>query len=150
MAQYAVQYPSPARRLHVVWRKGQWSVEGEVRIPSMTLLRSDDLPPSEHGVSGFWWEAVDDKSQVIYRHRLPDPFAGMETFEREGRITRVHGKMHDEVTFDVLIPDLPRIAGLHFYSSSKPGMLERESKGPAGKIAELDIRKREGGDHGRK
>jgi len=150
MADYAVQYPCAVRRLAVVWRKGKWMVEGEIHIPSMTLVASDDLPKSDRGVSGFWWEAVDAQGRVIYRHRVSDPFGlGMEMFEKEGRITRVPHAMHDEVTFDVLIPDVPQIAALHFFSSSKPGE-EHAKTGPAERIAALDVRKRTGGEHGRR
>jgi hypothetical protein len=141
----------------VVWRKGKWSVEGEVYIPSMTLVASDDLPESDRGLSGFWWEAVDRQGQVIYRHMVADPFSGrMEVFDKDARIKRVQHRMHEEVTFDILIPDLPEIAELHFFSNTKPGEEhtmtggEHPMKRTAERIATLDIRKGQGGDHGRK
>ena len=34
---------------------------------SMTLVSSDELPAVGHGVSGFWWEAVDEQSRAVPR-----------------------------------------------------------------------------------
>lgn len=87
----AVASPGPVRRLHVLWRKGQWSIESERHIPSMTLMRSQPLPATSHaahtrGVSGFWYEAVDVQGQVLYRQTMADPFdAGVESFDDHGQ-----------------------------------------------------------------
>jgi hypothetical protein len=151
MAQYPIQFPCPVRRLHVIWRKGRWSVDDEVDIPSMTLNKSHELPAAApgHGVSGFWYEAVDAQGRVIYRQMLPDPFSvGMEIFSDEG-VVRMPHQMPEEVALDVLIPDLPQITELHLYSSARPHREHEREKG-AERVGALDLRTRKGGGYGRK
>ncbi len=147
-----VKFPCPVRRLNVAWRDGKWTIEKETRIKSMTLPQSDELPENakEGGVSGFWYEAVDDEGRTIYRQLMMDPFSsGMEVFEEDGTIRRKH-ETHHEVTLKVFVPDLPQVAALHIYSSSNPSEHERmRPDRPAERIAEISLRGERGGDDGR-
>ncbi|MGH9719595.1 MAG: hypothetical protein ACRD8O_05245 [Bryobacteraceae bacterium] len=153
MSEYPIQFPCPVRRLHVAWRKGKWSVEGETRVESMTLPKSHELPAAGagQGVSGFWYEVVDNQGRAIYRHLIPDPFSGsMEVFNEGGTISRKSHPMHEEILFDVLVPDLPQITAVHFYgSAASEHEHEHRAEKPAERIAALDIRPRKGGDYGR-
>jgi len=150
MTEQRIEYPCPVRRLHVVWRGGEWSIAGETRVPSMTLPASDDLPEADK-ISGFWWEVVDGEGRAIHRHVLHDPFArSMERFDDGGLITRMapmDPMEPEEVGFDVLVPDVADAAAVHLYSSNPPGGSEPGSRGAAC-IAAIDVPPTEGGDDG--
>lgn len=152
MTNSRVKFPCPVRRLNVAWRGGRWAIEKETRVESMTLPRSDDLPESarEGGVSGFWYEAVDERGRTIYRQLRTDPFgAGVEVFDEGGKISRRHEPTHD-VTLKVLVPDVPEVAALHIYSSTNPSEPESVRRGrPARRVAEISLRGERGGDDGR-
>jgi hypothetical protein len=91
---------------------------------------------------------VDDQGRAAYRQIMPDPFSeGMEVINDDGTISRRPHRMPDEVLFDVLIPDLPQITELHFYSSARQDH-GHERHGAAERVAALDVRTRKGGSHG--
>lgn len=147
MSEHRIEYPCPVRRLNVVWRDGEWSIEGEIRVPSMTLPASTELPDTET-VSGFWWEVVDRDGGVIYRRGILDPFtSGLERFDDGGLISRVPTPTPKEVGFDVTLPDIAEAAVIHFYSSTPPGGREAGSRG-AERIAAIDVPSQKEGDDG--
>ena len=148
MPEPQIRYPCPVRRLHVVWHDGEWSIDDEILVPSMTLPASDELPDVE-AISGFWWELVDGEGRTIYRHMLVDPFAThVECFDVGGRISPVPAEPPERMAFDVAIPDVGGAAELHFYSSSTPGRPDEPMR-PAERIAALDVRSIRGGGDGR-
>ncbi len=151
MADAAIKSPGPVRRLTVAWREGQWSIEHETRIERMTLPRSAELPrPGPRGIGGFWWEVVDEKGGVIYRRIGKNPFtAGKELVSREGVLVHTGGSGEDAL-FDVLFPDLPQVAELHFYSDAVPAphKLMSRPEGPARRITEIDVRPKGRSDRG--
>ena len=152
MANPEIKFPCPVRRLNVAWRDGEWRIDKETRIESMTLPQSDDLPENakEGRVSGFWYEAVDEQGRTIYRQQMMDPFStGMEVFEEDGTIKRKYETPH-EVTLKVFVPDVPGLAAIHIYSSTRPTERKRMRQDrPAERIAEISIRGERGGDYGR-
>jgi len=117
------------------------------------LPQSDDLPENakEGGVSGFWYEAVDEQGRTIYRQLRMDPFsAGVEVFDEGGKISRKHAPPPHDVTLKVRVPDVPELAALHIYSSTQPSEPESVRPGrPAQRIAEISLRGERGGDDGR-
>jgi len=144
--------PGPVRRLTVSWRGGEWRVENERRIDRMTLMRSDELPrvDSKQGLAGFWWEVVDDTGKVIYRQIGNNPFTGgQEVVKRDGTLTHTGAAGEDEL-FDIVFPDIPQVAALHFYSDATPAPQKIMSRpeGPARRIAEIDVRSKRGGGRG--
>ena len=150
MARPAIRFPCAVRRVLLGFRHGNWSIDQDIRIPSMTLPHSVELPADRgKGVTGFWVEVRDGKEEVLYRIGVPDPFeAGMELFDEDGTMRRVNAAGH-EATFEVLIPDLPAAAGLHIYSSNPPG--DREKRGRAAeRIAVIDLQSGKEHGHGRR
>jgi hypothetical protein len=151
MANREIKFPCPVRRMNVTWRDGNWTVEKEARIESMTLPKSDDLPEEakKRGVAGFWYEAVDAEGRTIYRQQMMDPFmSGVEVFDEDGTIRRKHETPH-EITLKIFVPDVPELAELHIYSSSSPSEHEQKrSQGPAERIAAIDLRGGRGGNYG--
>jgi hypothetical protein len=154
MATPEIRFPCPVRRIQVAWRDGSWTIENEIRIDSMTLPKSDELPrsPAARGVSGFWYEAVDAQGRALYRQSMQDPFSsGMEMFEEDGSMRR-KAAIPREIFFDILAPDMPELVELHFYSSTKPvgPNQEMRAEGPAERIATINLRSDKEGDHGNK
>ena len=152
MANPEIKFPCPVRRLSVVWRKGEWSIASEVRIESMTLPKSHELPASARGVSGFWFEAVDGKERAVYRQVMQDPFAGMEVFDKDGKIRRVKDE-HQEIGMEILLPDVAELEALHIYSSTMPSADQKEMRKEETKserVAAISLRRERGGDHGRR
>jgi hypothetical protein len=138
-----VKFPCPVRRIRLVWRDGKLSVQKEVRVPRMTLLKSAELPEAgaRHGVSGFWFEATNAKGKVFYRRGMDDPtLPEMEVFEKDGSMRRMPSER--EVVFNVLIPDLPEIREVRFFSSAQaPAKGRKRAAKPAAEpFAVVDIR----------
>jgi hypothetical protein len=101
--------PGPVRRLQIRSRQGDYEIVSDVRVDEMTVPTSDELPAetSAAGVAGCWFEVRDGDGRVLYRQRLSDPIGGGdELFERSGVIRRVD-VVHDETTFELLVPDTP-------------------------------------------
>ncbi len=154
MATPKITFPCPVRRLSVAWRDGKWTIENEIRIESMTLPKSHDLPRTTagRGISGSWYEVVDRQGRVIYRQVMQDPFdSSMEMFDADGKIRRVRAHQH-EVILDILVPDVTDLVELHIYSSARPSEhdLEMRAEGPAERIATISLGDRQGGDDGSK
>jgi hypothetical protein len=77
-------------------------------VDRMTLRRSRSLPGGRR-VGGAFVEAVDAAGNVLYRHEIDDPTRpSVEIFE-PGRIRRADVS-YDEVTIDVLVPDVDELA----------------------------------------
>lgn len=158
MANREIKFPCPVRRLSVAWREGTWKIENEIRIESMTLPKSDELPEQAmaRGVTGFWYEAVDGQGRTIYRQLMEEPFLGMEVFDRDGKIRRTKPGQHD-ISLEILVPDVPELEELQIYSSIKPAVhtehaeqkMETRREGRAERIATLNLRGEKGGTHGR-
>jgi hypothetical protein len=114
-----IKFPSPVLRIRIqVDKAGQWTVVKRVEIPSMTLSRSVDLPERRRGqgLSGFWVEAVDRQGQLLYRTLVRSPFErSVEIFDADGEPHRIEPP-NDEILFDVLVPNLPDLAEIIFYS----------------------------------
>lgn len=153
MASRDIKFPCPVRRISLTYRRGTWSIENETRVESMTLPKSDELPKptKKRGVSGSWYEAVDKQGRTIYRQTVEDFGAGMEVFERDGKIRRIKDS-HDEFGLEILVPDVPDLEEIHIYSSTKPSEDEREmiEEGTAQRIATINLRGGTGGGYGRK
>ncbi|MDX1614062.1 MAG: hypothetical protein R3300_07100 [Candidatus Promineifilaceae bacterium] len=117
-----VRFPTPVNRLRIRVADGEWSVEKQVDIPSMTLRGSAPRPTARKGFgrSGFWVDAVDAQGRVIYRAKQRNPFRRtVELFETSGEMQRKDSK-REQALFDVLIPDRSDIVELRFYSSFSP------------------------------
>lgn len=113
-----VKFPCPVRRVRIQVRKDDWQIVKEIEIPSMTLSQPAEPPDGSkgRGLSGFWVEAVDRKERALYRPVMANPFENSsEIFESDGSMHREE-RVRDEFVFDVLIPDLPDITELLFYS----------------------------------
>lgn len=151
MTSRAIKFPCGVRRISIAWRDGKWSIENEIHLDRMTLPKSYELPKQETGggLTGSWYEIVDERGEALYRQLLPDPFAGMELFNEDGTISRTEAMAH-EATFDVLVPDLPEATSLHLYSSAAPGR-HKERHGPEGqavRVVEFTLRANEDPHHG--
>jgi len=147
-----IKFPCPVRRISVTWRDNRWTIENEIRIESMTLPKSAELPEDsrKRGVSGFWYEAVDRQGRTIYRQLMEDPFLGMEVFDRDGKIRRIKTE-HHRASLEILVPDLPELEELQLYSSTIPSTdgKEMSDRRNAERIARLSLRGDKGGDYGR-
>ncbi len=146
-----IKFPAPVRRIRIRVRGGEWSILDQVEIPQMTLRRSAELPSAGagRGVAGFWVEAVDTNRRTIYRALAPNPFErSVEVFDAGGQPHRVDAS-GEQALFDVLIPDLPEIAALVFYSDVTP---EGRRRPRAEVVQQLPLRRpgKRGGQHGRK
>lgn len=152
MANPGIKFPCPVRRISVAWKDDRWTIENEIRIESMTLPKSDELPEQagKRGVTGFWYEAADGQGRVLYRQVMEDPFLGMEVFDRDGKIRRIPTP-HHRASLEILVPDVPELAELHIYSSSIPVAHEKEMRelSNAERIATLSLRGEKGDDYGR-
>jgi hypothetical protein len=152
MANPEIKFPCPVRRLSVSWRDGEWTIENEIRIESMTLPKSAELPrdTKKRGVTGFWYEAADRQGRTIYRQLLEDPFSGMEVFDRDGKMRRIQMEPH-QASLQILVPDVPEVEELHIYSSTIPSAHGKEMReqSNAERIATLNLRGEKGGDYGR-
>src|SRR5215213_744503 len=152
MASPQVKFPCPVRRLSIAWREGTWKIENEIRIESMTLPKSDELPEEakRRGVTGFWYEAVDGQGRTLYRQVMEEPFLGMEVFDKDGKIRRTQPGHHD-ISLEILVPDVPEVEELHLYSSIKPAVhdehdkhaMEMRGEGRAERVATLSLRRGE-------
>ncbi len=154
-----IDYPCAVRRVRVRWRDGEWSIVKETVVPRMTLPKGQELPERQgRGLSGFWWEAADAAGRVLYRRVMPDPTEPrVEILDRDGSIRR-HPIAAPEVTFDLLVPDLPEVAEVRIFSDREPRPAApgeaRRPVGAARQVATLAIRrygsegKPPGGRHG--
>lgn len=149
-----VKFPCPVHRLRLLWRDGKLRVQKDVRIPRMTLLKSVDLPEPGRGraVSGFWFEATDAKGHVFYRRGMDDPTRPeAEIFDKGGSIRRMPAHEAAEVVFSVLVPDLPEIREVRFFSSAQaPGKGRKRAAAPGAEpFAVVEVQHEKGGkDHG--
>lgn len=152
MTNPAIKFPCPVRRISVAWRDGEWSVESEVRVESMTLPKSAELPrdTEQRGVTGVWYEAVDANGRALYRQLMEDPFLGMEVFDRDGKIKRVMME-HPQTSMEILVPDVPEVEEVQIYSSTMPSTREQKLRelSNAERIATITLRGRKGDDYGR-
>jgi hypothetical protein len=152
MTHPVIKFPCPVRRISIAWRDGEWSVENEVRVESMTLPKSDELPEDrrQHGVTGVWYEAVDANGRALYRQSIEDPFLGMEVFTRDGKMRRAMME-HPQTGMEILVPDVPEVVDVQIYSSTLPSTPERKLRelSNAERIATISLRGRKGDDHGR-
>jgi len=131
--------PGPVRRLRLRWQAGEWSLEKVTYHPEMALPRSDDLSDQE-SEAGFWFEAVDDSGQVLYRQRMADPTEGtLEVFMEGGEIRR-SDKVREEAEFDILVPDAPEISHLRFFSSNPKASKQPNKPGRSRLVASLPLR----------
>ena len=125
--------PGPVLRLRVERSKGTWRVVKHIRLAAKTLPFPDELPLSgKSGLwSGFWFEAVDAKGQVLYRQILTVPRRGVEVFAEDGSMQRLPLEI-DEYTTDLLIPDFPEITSVRLFLEEPERLSEpeRAKKGP--------------------
>jgi hypothetical protein len=96
-------------------------------LAEKTLPPSDELPyPGKTGrLSGFWFEAVDNKGKVLYRQVLQVPRRGVEVFEEDGSIRRIPLEI-DEYSTDLLVPDLPEIKSVRLFLEEPERLPEKE------------------------
>jgi hypothetical protein len=150
-----VRFPSPVRRVLLAYRDGQWQIEREVVVPSMTLPKSTPLPEAaERGHQGFWFELVGESGDMLYRRILEHPAeSGAEVFSPNGTITRMD-EPREDVLVEVLVPALPEPTRLELFASeSRPpagDRLESFHSRPARRVARLDLPPVSGGDHGQR
>lgn len=115
-----IQWPAPVLRVGLLFEGERWRIVRATRVPSMTLPAASVLPAGDRTV-GFWVEVVDKENQVRYRRIMSDPLAGMEIFEDDGSVTRMHHKGH-AVASEILVPELTDATELHLVSNStRPG-----------------------------
>jgi hypothetical protein len=128
-----IRFPGPVRRIRVAWRNGQWRIQKQVKISSMTLPPSGNLPTQARR-SGFWIEAVDRNGQMLYRKIMDDPTESIEVVGDRGSFTRIP-VIDEEITFDVLVPDRAGLRELRFFSSHRRG--DEAARATQQTIAEL-------------
>jgi hypothetical protein len=116
MLQEKQKKPGPVLRLRVERSKGKWRVIKYICLAEKTLPASAELPDpgQSRRLSGFWFEAVDDKGQVLYRQILHVPRRGVEVFAGDGSIHWIPVEI-DDYTNDILIPDLPEIKSVRLF-----------------------------------
>ena len=114
-----VSFPSPVLRVRVRREGNDWSVDQIVRVPSMTLPASVDLPdPRGRSLAGFWFELRDGKGEVLYRRALHGPAEpGLEVPGDDGQPHRVTVDRPD-VIYEFLVPDLDDGRELQLFSSA--------------------------------
>jgi hypothetical protein len=119
--------PGPVLRIRVERRAGRWKVVKRIHLPEKVVPASEDLPASDKAGrwSGFWFEAVDAKGNVLYRQVLRPPPRGVEVFEEDGSIRRVPRKT-DEYSLDLLIPDLKEIESVRLFLEEPEELAEKE------------------------
>lgn len=117
-----IQFPCPVRRIRLVWHDGQWQIQKQVRIASMTLPKSSTLPsvPRGRSLTGAWFETVDTQGRTLYRRLIDNPAQSIEVIgAASGEFTRI--PISDEnIILDVLVPDVPEIEALLLYASAQP------------------------------
>jgi len=109
----SIDWPAPVLRVRLHWDGESWSTGDAIRVPSMTLPRSDSTDPEL--TTGFWVSARDAEGRLRYRLRLTDPLLGMELFDHLGAVTRLTHEAH-EVDIEVLVPDRDPVAELEIVS----------------------------------
>ena len=111
-----LQGPGPVLRVRVEGTSEGWRVLKRLRIPSMTVPPSFELPQSRRfgRHSGFWFEATDAKNRTVYRQLLPAPKRGVEVFEADGAIRSLPAE-RDRIIADLLIPDLPEVKSIRLF-----------------------------------
>lgn len=133
----------PVLRLRVRYADGKWSVVKRLRVPTKRLPPSHVLP-TQARISGFWYEAVGPKGVVLYRRSVPDPTEpSMEVRDEGGGLKRARA-VHTDVTFDVIVPDLPGLTEIRLFSSTA-GSPHPEREGLARHVATLALREADGG-----
>lgn len=121
------QEPGPVLRVRIERKEGKWNIVKRIRLPEKTIPSSDDLlrPDRTGRFTGFWFEAVDAKGNLLYRQMLRKPQRGVELFEDDGTISRVSVET-DEYSVDLLLPDLPEVEDVHLFLEEPDRMPERE------------------------
>ena len=110
-----VKFPCPVRRIEILWSRGAYTIEGETKIPRMTLPKS--LEPAGGMCAGCWFEARDSDGNTLYRFEMEDPSCHeVRVFDEDGSISQ-ESIAADEADFEVRIPDLPEIVELCFFSA---------------------------------
>jgi hypothetical protein len=138
--------PGPVLRLRLRYVDGQWTVRQRVRVASKRLPASEELPPRVR-ISGFWYEAVGRNGETVYRRRLPyPPDLSVEVRSDSGGLYRAPSHP-DDVTVEVLIPDLPEIVEVRLFSSA-PDFPDVGREVPARQVASLPARDDDGGKGG--
>ena len=114
-----VSFPCPVARVRVRREGNDWSVDQIVRVPSMTLPASVDLPdPRGRSLAGFWFELRNGKGEVLYRRALYGPAEpGLEVPGDDGQPHRVTVD-RPEVIYELLVPDLDDGRELQLFSSA--------------------------------
>ena len=103
-----IAWPAPVLRVGLRWDGEEWSTTDVIRVPSMTLPRSDPADPES--MTGFYVETLDEKGSLRYRQRMSDPLIGMEAFSESGEITRMAHGAH-AIDIEALVPDdVPAVA----------------------------------------
>jgi hypothetical protein len=108
-------WTGPVRRITLGWGEGDWRVEHETRVESMTLPLPDTLPDGDLS-RGFWIEAIGANARVIHREVTANPMLGMEQFEEDGEITRLIHDRHD-VVIEIVVPDVDDLQAIHLVSN---------------------------------
>jgi hypothetical protein len=79
------------------------------------------LPPSSNisNKSGFWFEVIDDKQNVLYQRIISNPIrTDIEVFSNEPKESIMRQKISQiEGVFSLLIPDLPDAKSFSLFSS---------------------------------
>lgn len=111
-----VKWPAPVLRVTLHWGGNSWSTGDAVRVPSMTLPRSEPAE-SKPTTTGFWVSAQDSEGRVRYRTRMTDPLRGVEMFDETGTLSRLQRASH-EIDIEVLLPDRDAVAAIEIVSNA--------------------------------
>jgi len=141
MASPEVRFPCPVLRIRVRARGDAWTVVKQTRVPSMTLQKSVELPVGPgRRLSGFWYEAAAADGSVLYRRVMQDPADPSVEVRTEGGGLRQARPVRDDVSFEILVPDLPEVAEVRIFSSPKTGPVGQLREEPARQVAAFPLR----------
>jgi hypothetical protein len=112
--------PGPVRRLRLRWSNGVLTLDGERRVPQMTLPASEPVATGRQVPSGAWFDLKKADGTVIYRGKIRDPReARVEMANPDGTFTNAEVPPTED-TFEILVPDdLPSGGEVTFFATSE-------------------------------
>lgn len=94
--------------------------------------------PERGKSSGFWFEVLDAKGNVLFYRLLRDPLrTAVEVFTADGSFRRITGPPN-EGEFEVVVPDIPEAAAIVLFGSVPTSTKEREV-GPARELGRFKL-----------